>query len=105
MPTPALNTARFEKTGARRATSVLGDLSVDPGETDDQDRHDAAVGARPGRGTRLLHAEAGDGGALRRDTPRDGELSLAHGRTTGPGGHRDRPDGHSRPACHGPGHP
>ena len=55
-----------------------------------------ALGARPGRGARLLHREARDGAPRRRDAARDGQLPLAHRRAGRPARRRHRPDGHAR---------
>ena len=78
-----------------RVRSVIGTHSTTR-RTDDQDRQRPVLGARPGRGTRLLHADARLGGPLRRD---DGgvELPLARRRSGRPG--RRGVGAHARPAA------
>ena len=57
----------------------------------DQHRHRPAVGARPGRGARVLHREGRLGGAQRRHRARDGQLPLAD--------RRARPASPTSPSC------
>ena len=71
---PPRSTARLEKTAAAPAISSV----VRHRRT--RNRHLAALGARPGRGPRLLHEQARHGGARRRHRARDGQLPLAHRR-------------------------
>ena len=74
-PTAVPQTARFEKSDrARRSVASTRDhaATTDAGGHDDADRQRPVLGARPGRGPRLLHPEARVGGALRRHDGRTG---------------------------------
>src|SRR5439155_20104293 len=66
----------------RRGAATVASAPVDSSrkENHDQDRFRGSVGARPGRGARLLHREARLGAPSGRDPARAGRLSLAYRR-------------------------
>src|SRR5882672_695554 len=73
------NTALFEKTTETAARSIGSSRFVETRQrsTDDQDRFRRSLGARPGRGARLLYGEARLGAPRRRDPARVRQLPLA----------------------------
>ena len=93
-PTAARRTARFEKPSRPPVRSVAGTDDA-RGGPDDQDRQRTVLGARPGRGARLLHPDARLGGARRRDHG-GVELPLAGRRPGRPGRRRARAHARAR---------
>ena len=69
-----------EDSAAAPWPSIAVDRTDDQGATDDQDRHRPAVGARPGRGARLLHRKLGFEVRADVDVAGARRLPLAHRR-------------------------